>query len=333
MNAYNQRETRVSRFILHLAIPLMLCGLAPVVNADAAAFPDHPVRLIVPFAPGGASDVVARIIGKKLTQTLGQPVVVYNRPGAGGTIGIDFTARAPADGYTITLVNAIQQTSSKEMYPGLPYDPVKSFRPLATIGTVHYILVVNPALPAKDYASFIQLIKSKPGKLSYASPGVGSAPNLVMEEFKQSAGLEIAHVPYMGSGPALNDVIANHVPISMDNVAAIPLIKSGLLRAIATTGDTRDSEFPDVPTFAQAGLKNFNVSGVWGFLAPAGVSDKTAAVLNDAIHRAMQDPEVLKSLTIQGLDPGYGSAEQFGATLQEETVKWAKLFAEGKIKR
>jgi tripartite-type tricarboxylate transporter receptor subunit TctC len=307
--------------------------LAPVAGAHADTFPSHPLRLIVPFAPGGASDVVARIIGKKLTQILGQSVVVYNRPGAGGTIGTDYTARAPADGYTITLVNAIQQTTSKEMYPGLTYDPVKSFRPLATIGSVHYILVVNASFAAKDYPSFIKLIKAQPGKFSYASPGIGSAPNLVMEQFKQSAGLDIVHVPYMGSGPALNDVIANHVAISMDNVAAIPLIKSGLLRAIATTGDARSKDFPDVPTFAEAGLTNFNVSGVWGFLAPAGIPDKAADVLNGAIDRAMADPDVQKSLAMQGLDPKFGGADQFGATLRSETIKWAALFASGKIKR
>ena len=307
--------------------------MMPMLPLHAATFPSKQIHLIVPFAPGGASDVIARIIGKKLTQVLGQSVVVFNRPGAGGTIGVDFTARAPADGYTITLVNAIQQTTSKEMYPGLTYDPVKSFRPLATIGSVHYILVVNPSFPAKDYTSFVNLVKSQPGKYSYASPGIGSAPNLVMEQFKQVTGLNIVNVPYLGSGPALNDVIANHVPISMDNVAAIPLIKSGLLRAIAATGDTRSPSLPQVPTFAQAGLANFNVAGVWGFLAPAGIPDNVAATLNDAIKQAIQDPQVKQGLATQGLDPAYGTAEQFGATLNAETTKWAALFAAGKIKR
>jgi tripartite-type tricarboxylate transporter receptor subunit TctC len=312
---------------------LVACALTPAALVHAASFPARQIRLIVPFAPGGASDVIARIIGKKLTQELGQPVVVFNRPGAGGTIGVDFTARAPADGYTITLVNAIQQTTSKEMYPNLAYDPVKSFRPLATIGSVHYVLVVTPSFPAKDYKAFVSTVKSQPGKYSYASPGIGSAPNLVMEQFKQTAGLDIAHIPYLGSGPALNDVIANHVAISMDNVAAIPLIRSGMLRAIATTGDTRSPALPDVPTFAQVGLANFNVAGVWGFLAPAGTPDAAASVLNDAIRKALEDPEVKQGLANQGLDPAYGSAEVFGKTLNEETSKWAALFAAGKIKR
>lgn len=322
------------RFIKKVAVAALVAGtMMPLAAVHAESFPSRQVRLIVPFAPGGASDVIARIIGKKLTQVLGQPVVVFNRPGAGGTIGIDYTARAPADGYTITLVNAIQQTTSKEMYPGLTYDPVKSFRPLATIGSVHYVLVVNPSFPAKDYASFVSTVKSQPGKYSYASPGIGSAPNLVMEQLKQTAGLNIVHVPYLGSGPALNDVIANHVPVSMDNVAAIPLIKSGMLRALATTGDTRSPELPDVPTFAQAGLPNFNVAGVWGFMAPAGVPDNVAAVLNNAIRTAMQDPQVKQGLATQGLDPVFGTAEQFAATLNAETSRWAALFASGKIKR
>ncbi|GAB2900744.1 tripartite tricarboxylate transporter substrate binding protein [Paraburkholderia jirisanensis] len=322
------------RFIKRIATAaLVAAAVTPAAPVHAAAFPSRQIRLIVPFAPGGASDVIARIIGKKLTQVLGQPVVVFNRPGAGGTIGVDFTARAPADGYTITLVNAIQQTTSKEMYPNLTYDPVKSFRPLATIGSVHYVLVVNPSFPAKDYASFVNTVKGQPGKYSYASPGIGSAPNLVMEQFKQAAGLNIVHVPYLGSGPALNDVIANHVPVSMDNVAAIPLIKSGMLRAIATTGDTRSPALPDVPTFAQAGLGSFNVAGVWGFLAPAGIPDEAAATLNNAIRTALQDPQVKQGLANQGLDPAYGSADQFGATLAAETTRWAALFAAGKIKR
>jgi tripartite-type tricarboxylate transporter receptor subunit TctC len=324
----------VFRFVRKLSTTATLAALMmPMSLVHAATYPARQIRLIVPFAPGGASDVIARIIGKKLTQVLGQPVVVFNRPGAGGTIGVDFTARAPADGYTITLVNAIQQTTSKEMYPGLTYDPVKSFRALATIGSVHYILVVNPTFPAKDYTSFVNLVKSQPGKYSYASPGIGSAPNLVMEQFKQVAGLNIVNVPYLGSGPALNDVIANHVSISLDNVAAIPLIKSGMLRAIATTGDTRSPELPAVPTFAQAGLANFNVAGVWGFLAPAGVPDNVAATLNNAIRQAMEDPQVKQGLATQGLDPAYGSADQFSATLNTETAKWAALFAAGKIRR
>jgi tripartite-type tricarboxylate transporter receptor subunit TctC len=293
---------------------------------------DKPIHLIVPFSSGGATDAIGRVIARRMAEVAGQPVIVENKPGAGGTIGIDFTARASGDSNTIVLVNALQHTSAVKLYPNLKYDAIKSFKPLASIGTVRYMLVVNAAFEAKDYDSFIKLVRSQPGKFSYASAGVGSAPHLVMELFSRAAGLDMVHVPYSGSGPAMVALAAHHVPIAMDNVAAIPLIKAGRLRALATSGDKRAEAFPDVPTFNELGLKASDMVGVWGFMAPAAMPDRIANALGDAIMQAMKDPAVFEALTAQGIQPEYGSGANYGATLKEEAAKWSKLIDEAKIK-
>ena len=250
-------------FIRLIAFVLAATGLWCSAAVAQPAF-DRPIHLIVPFASGGATDAIGRVIGRRLSEVAGQPVVVENKPGAGGTIGIDFAARAAGDSNTIVLVNALQHTSAVKLYPNLKYDAIKSFKPLASIGTVRYLLLVNAGFEAKDYDSFIKLVRRQPGKYSFASAGVGSAPHLVMELFSRAEGLSMVHIPYNGSGPAMNDVAANHVPIAIDNVAAIPLIKAGRLRALATSGEKRAEGFPDVPTFSEVGLKTSDMVGVWG---------------------------------------------------------------------
>jgi len=300
--------------------------------AHAQSAIDKPVHLVVPFAAGGATDAIGRVLGKKVGEVLGVPVIVENRPGAGGTIGIDYVARAGADSNTIVLVNALQHTSSVKLYPDLKYDAIRSFRPLASIGTLRYMLVVNPDFPAADYAAFIRLVRAQPGKFAYASAGVGSAPHLVMELFASMEGLKMLHVPYNGSGPAMNDLIANHVQVSMDNVAAVPLVKAGRLRALAISGNRRSDAFPNLPTFAEAGARDFNVVGVWGVLAPAAMPERTAAALGDAIQQALKDAAVTETLVGQGIAPEYGPATQFTQTLREEAERWSKLIDLVKIK-
>ena len=309
---------------------LVSSAFAPA--ADAQAYPDRFIRLIVPFAPGGATDVLGRIVGKKIADIVGQPVVVENHPGAGGTIGTEIASRAPADGYTMLLVNALAHTASKKLYPNLKYDPVRSFAPIGSLGTIHYILVVNRDLPAKDYDAFVKLVKSAPSKYNYASAGMGSAPHLAMELFMRAAGVDLVHIPYQGSGPALKDVAGGHVPIAFDNVAAVPLIKSGQLRALAITGKHRAESLPDVPTFAEVGLSGFDVAGTWGLIAPAGVPERVGAVLDEALRRAVLDPAVREQLLAQGIEPESGSAREFAAVLQSETEKWSRLIDEAKIK-
>jgi tripartite-type tricarboxylate transporter receptor subunit TctC len=314
---------------------LRVLALAPAtlaLPARAQAFPDRFIKLVVPFASGGATDVLGRILGKRMGELLGQPIVVENHPGAAGTIGTDYVARQPADGYTVLLVNAIPHTSSRKLYPNLKYDPVKSFTPIGALGSVRYILVVNNDLPAHDLTQFIALAKSKPGTLNYGSAGLGSAPHLAMELFMRAAGVELTHVPYQGSAPALTDVMAGRVQAAIDNVAAVPLIKAGKLRALAITGKTRSASFPDLPTFAEAGLPSFDVTGAWGLIAPVGVPDRTVAVLNDALKRSLEDAAVHDTLIAQGIDPEFASAQAFGATLVRESDKWSRLIDEAKIR-
>jgi tripartite-type tricarboxylate transporter receptor subunit TctC len=311
------------------SVPLALASVA--LAARAQAFPEHFIRLVVPFAPGGATDVLGRILGKRMGELLGQPIVVENHPGAAGTIGTDFVARQPADGYTLLLVNAIPHTSSNKLYHHLKYDPVKSFTPIGGLGSNRYILVVNDDLPAPDLARFIALARAQPGALNFGSAGLGSAPHLAMELFMRAANVQLTHIPYQGSAPALKDVMAGRVQAAMDNIAAVPLIKAGKLRALAITGKSRSASFPDLPTFAEAGLPAFDVTGAWGLIAPAGVPARVVTLLDDALERAIQDSTVHDTLVAQGIDPGAASAQAYGVTLARESDKWSHLIDEAKI--
>lgn len=308
---------------------LSLCSIAPI--ADAQAFPDHFIKLVVPFPPGGATDVLGRLLAKKMSDILGQPIVVENHGGAGGTIGTDFASRQPADGYTIVLVSALAQGASRKLYPGIKYDPVKSFTPIGSMGALSYVLVVNPGLGITTLDGLIKAMKATPDKFNYASAGVGSAPHLAMELFLRAADVKATHVPYQGSAPALTGVVAGDTQFAIDNVAAVPLIKSGKLRALAQTGKTRSAHLPDVPTFTEAGLPQFDVTATWGLLAPAGVPAPIVAKLNDALVRAVNDPSLRESLLAQGITPDPGSAQQFGAVLASETERLSKLIDDAKI--
>ena len=308
---------------------LSLCSIAPIANAQA--FPDHFIKLVVPFPPGGATDVLGRLLAKKMSDILGQPIVVENHGGAGGTIGTDFASRQPADGYTIVLVSALAQGASRKLYPGIKYDPVKSFTPIGSMGALSYVLVVNPGLGITTLDGLIKAMKATPDKFNYASAGVGSAPHLAMELFLRAADVKATHVPYQGSAPALTGVVAGDTQFAIDNVAAVPLIKSGKLRALAQSGKTRSAHLPDVPTFTEAGLPQFDVTATWGLLAPAGVPAPIVAKLNDALVRAVNDPSLRESLLAQGITPDPGSAQQFGAVLASETERLSKLIDDAKI--
>jgi tripartite-type tricarboxylate transporter receptor subunit TctC len=313
----------------------LLCALAAALAfppaASAQAFPDRPLKLVVPFPPGGATDTLGRILARRMGEILGQPIVVENHGGAGGTIGTDFAARQPADGYTMLLVNAIPHAASRKLY-SLKYDPLKSFAPIGALGTVRYILAVNVDVPAKDYAQFVALLKKEPGKHNYASAGVGTAPHLAMELYLRSAGVSMVHVPYQGSGPGINDLMGGRVQAIIENVPLVPLIKAGKIRALAITGDVRSPNFPDLPTFAEVGLPAFEMVGTWGLIAPAGVPPERVTVLGNALAAALKDPAVRDALVAQGIDPGYGTAAEYGAVLGRESMKWDKLIDEAKIR-
>ena len=317
------------RFVLAFAL-LSACGW--IQPATAQTFPAKPIRLIVPFAPGGAADTLGRIMARKMSEQLGQPIVVENHAGAGGTLGTDMVLRSPPDGYTITLNNTNAHVAARKLYPALKYDPVTGITPLGAFGVIRYVLVVNPAFPAKDYAAFVKLIQAQPDKYNYASAGMGSGPHLAMEMLKKTAALKIVHVPYGGSGPALKDVVGGHVPISFDNVAAVPLVKSGQLVGLAVTGRQRSAQLPGVPTFAEAGLADFDVSGVFGMLGPRGMPEGVVAVWSKAIVDAASDPGVQQQLAAQGIDPYPLGARDYAATIAAESERWSRLIEDANIK-
>jgi tripartite-type tricarboxylate transporter receptor subunit TctC len=298
----------------------------------AHAYPDRPIQMVVPFAPGGGTDVIARLLGEKLTGVLGQQIVIDNKPGAGGTLGTDFAAHADADGYTTLILNALTHTASQNLYAEIGYDPVTDFKAIGQIGTTPYYLIVNPEFPAKDFESFVKLVKENPDAYNYASAGVGSAPHLAMELLLRATDLKIQHIPYKGSGPALNDAVAGVVPILIDSSSATQLIKAGKLRALAVTGESRSSVLPDVPTFAEVGLPEYDVQGNWGIAVPTGTPDDVTAVLEDALKTVMDDEAFKTALEAQGIVPYYASAEAFQATLESEAKKWADLIQAANIK-
>ncbi len=271
------------------AATLSLAGAA----AAQATYPDRPIRLIVPFPPGGTSDVVGRIFAEALAKQIGQPVVVENRGGAGGTVGSRAVASAAPDGYTLLLGTSSTNGTNPAVYKNLPYDAVKDFTPVTQIIRVPGVIVVNKNFPAKDYASFTALIKGAPGKYSYASSGNGGATHMAMEYYKSLSGLDMMHVPYRGTGPALNDVIAGQVPILWDTAASsMAHIQSGNLRPIVVAAKSRLPQLPDVPTFAEVGLPDYDAEMWNGLLAPAGLPKDVLAKLNDASRKALADKDV-----------------------------------------
>lgn len=311
---------------------VLALGAMGAAGALAQPFPDHVLKLVVPFAPGGATDVLGRILGKRMSEILGQPIVVENHPGAGGTVGTEFTARQPPDGYTLLLVNALPHTASRSLYPSLKYDPVRSFTPIGGLGTVRYMLIVGNEVPARDLREFVALARSQPGKLNFASAGMGSAPHLAMELFLRAAQVNMVHVPYAGSGPALTDIMGGRVQAIMENVPAIPLIKSGRVKALAITGKTRVDWNPAMPTFEEAGVGAFDVTGSWGLIGPAGIPESTVATLSNALSRAVSDPAVRETLLAQGIEPEYRNGSEYAAVMARELEKWSRLIEEARIR-
>ncbi|WP_332607912.1 Bug family tripartite tricarboxylate transporter substrate binding protein [Achromobacter sp. ESBL13] len=310
-------------------ITLGAAALAVSLSGAAAAqadYPDRPVRLIVPFPPGGTSDVVGRIFAEALGKQLGQPVVVENRGGAGGTVGTRAVASAAPDGYTLLLGTSSTNGTNSAVYQNLPYDAVKDFTPVTQIIRVPGVIVVNKNFPAKDYAQFFALVKGAPGKYSYASSGNGGATHMAMEYYKSLSGLDMMHVPYRGTGPALNDVIAGQVPILWDTAASsMAHIQSGNLRAIVVAAKARLPQLPDVPTFAEVGLPDYDAEMWNGLLAPAGLPKDVLAKLNDASRKALADPDVQAKYAGVGAYVVADKPDAFGAMIQADVSKWKKV--------
>ncbi|WP_254926097.1 tripartite tricarboxylate transporter substrate binding protein [Bordetella genomosp. 11] len=294
-------------------------------QGDAHTYPSAPIKLIVPFAPGGFTDVVARMLAEKLTPELGQPVVVENRMGAGSTIGTDFVAKAAPDGYTLVLVSTTH-VIGPWLYKKLPYDAIKSFAPITKLVDSPYVLVVNPKVPVKTVGELIALAKAKPGRLDYASSGNGSSQHLAAALFATMADVKINHVPYRGSGQALSDIIGGQVSMGFLGVtAALPQIAAGRLRALAVTTRERSADLPDVPTLDEAGVKGYEANIWLGLLAPAGTPKPILDKLHDATAKVMKGPEAAKALATAGLTLSLSSESEFEALLKSESAKWGKV--------
>jgi tripartite-type tricarboxylate transporter receptor subunit TctC len=294
--------------------------------AFAQPYPNHTIRLVVPFPAGGTTDILARDVAKKLTDTLGQTVVVDNRPGAGGNIGADIVAKSAPDGYTLLMGTVGTHAINPSLYAKMPYDHVKDFVPVVLVAGVPNVLEVNPSLPINSVADLIKLAKAKPGTINFASSGSGTSIHLSGELFKTMAGVDMTHVPYKGSAPALTDLMGGQVQIMFDNLpSSLALIKAGKLRAIAVTSLKRAPVLPDVPTIAESGIPGFEASSWFGVLAPAGTPAPIVARINAEVNKWLQSPEGKDQLLAQGAEAAGGSPEQFVAHIRAETDKWAKV--------
>ena len=315
------------RTVMRTAI-LSLAAISSLATSsvEAQAWPNRPIKWIVPFAPGGTTDILARTVGEKLALALGQPIVVENKPGAGGGVGAEFTARAAPDGYTIMGGTISTHAINASLYSKLPYDPVKDFAPITLIARVPNLLVVNPDIPAKSVAELIALLKANPGKYSFASSGNGTSQHLSGELFKAMAGVDMQHIPYKGSPPALQDVVGGRVAMTFDNITtAWPLAKAGKLRALAVTTAKRSSVAPDVPTLAESGVAGFEVGSWQGVFAPAGTPPEIVKRLNVEIVKILNSTDVKDKLTALGAEPVGDTPEQFSSYVKSEVVKWADV--------
>lgn len=310
-----------------LAALALAATLPATGRAQAPAFPAKPVTLVVPFAPGGPTDAMARILAAAIKTSLPQGMLVDNKPGAGGNIGAELVARAPADGHTLLFGTSGPLAINTSLFSKINYDPVKSFAPVIRIGHLPNVLVVHPGVPAQNVRELIAHARANPGKLSYASSGNGASSHLAGVLFNLRTGTDIQHIPYKGTGPALNDLLGGQVSMSFTDVlTALPHIKAGKLRVLGVTAGVRSPSLPDVPTLMEQGVKDFDVSVFFGIVAPAGTPREVVATLNAAFVQALQQPEVRQKLMAQGLEMATGFApEQLAAFIQAEVPKWREV--------
>lgn len=322
----------MNRPIIAFACALAVAALACAGLAQAQTYPSKPIRIIVPFPTGGGVDLAARIIGQKLNEALGRPVIVDNRTGAAGHIGTEIAARSVPDGYTLVMGSLGPLAIDPSLYPGLPYDPVKDFSPIALVASTIYALVVHPDVPAKSVEELIALAKANPGKLNYASSGTGTPPHLFMEHFMTSAG-KMSHIPYKGAGPALTDLLGGQVQVFFADVIAIrPYLESSRLRALAVTSARRARTTPNLPTMAEAGLPGFVATSWTGVLAPAGTPQAIVTRLNAEIARVLPLPEIAASLGGDGSEFGKNTPDDFAAFMRSERARWRKVIDAAGVK-
>ncbi len=307
-----------------LALAAFLAFFA--LGAFGQAYPNRTIRLVVPFPAGGTTDILARAAAQKLTESLGEPVVVDNRPGAAGNIGSDIVAKSAPDGYTLLMGTVGTHAINPGLYSKMPYDHVKDFTPIVLVAAVPNVLVVNPSVPVNSVGDLIKLAKAKPGAINFASSGSGTSIHLSGELFKTMSHVDMTHVPYKGSSPALTDLMGGQVQVMFDNLpSSLALIKAGKLRAVAVTSLKRAPALPDVPTISESGLPGFEASSWFGILGPAGTPPPVVARINSEVNKWLQSPEAREQLLAQGAEAAGGTPENFASHIRAETDKWAKV--------
>jgi tripartite-type tricarboxylate transporter receptor subunit TctC len=313
-------------------VALIFCLVFLSGAALAQGYPDKPVRLVVPWPPGGSVDIIGRLIGVKLGQMLGQPIVIENRSGASGNIGMDTVAKSRPDGYTLVL-NTIPLATNPSLFAQMPFDVSKDFAPIALIAKMPHLLIATQALPVGNMRELLTLAKSKPGNLTYSSAGNGSTFHMAGELFKYLSNTVIVHVPYRGGGPALTDAVSGQVDISFPSfVAALPFVKAGKVKALAITSSSRSLLLPEVPTIAEAGLPGYEFTSWFMLLAPAGTPSAIVLKINQAVTETMKSPELAERFANEGTEIVTGSPEQAGSFLNRELTQWSRIIRERGIK-
>ena len=309
-----------------IALSVALFGALWTAPASAQAYPQKPVKLVIPSAAGAAPDIIGRIVAQRLSENLGQSMIVENRPGAGGIIGTDAAAKAAPDGYTLLLGTAAFLSVSPALYKKVTYDPVNSFAPISMIGTNMYVMVVNPSVPARTVEELIALAKSKPGALNYGSSTIGTPSHLVMEMFKTAAGVNIVGVHYIGSAQALTSLLAGDVQVAIDTFASsLTQIRAGKVRPLVVTGSKRAKELPDVRSAPELKLQGFQADGWFGLLAPKGTPNDIVRRLHAGMVKALSSRELIEALDRQGVDAAHSTPEEFLARLKTDGVRWAAV--------
>ena len=298
----------------------------------AHAFPTKPVKIIVAFPPGGGTDIVARLLAPRLTEGWGQPVVVENRAGASGTIGTEIAARADPDGHTLFMATMGNMTANQHLYPKMAVDPLKAFVPITKVVDVHFMFLAHPSLAAGSVQELIELARKRPGELAYSSSGPGGAPHLAMELFKRQAKVDLAHIPYKGSGPSFIDLIGGRVQLTMDSLLqSQPHIRSGRLKALATLGPKRTAVFPDVPTVGET-LPGYALTNWFGLLAPAGTPKETVFRIYSDVTKILGESDMKRRIADLGADVVGNSPEEFGAAMRAESAQWAEIIKSANIR-
>jgi len=323
------RRTMIT--VLALSSLVGISSTAKALNDNTAEWPDKPVKLVVGYPAGGPNDTIARAIGHQLTMTYKQPVIVENKPGASGNIGSEYVARAAPDGYT-AMLNATTFSMVNALYQKLPFDADRDFTPISMVGTSTLVLVANPDSSIHSLQDLIDKARQQPGKVAFASTGIGSSPHLAGEMFKQMMGLDLLHVPYKGSAPAITDVIGGRVPIMFEALpSAAPFIKSGKLRAIAVTAGQRSAAFPNIPTMAEAGMPDFEITVWWGVFGPAGMPPTLANRMSAAVNATLDTPDIKAQFAALGITPAGSTPDQFRSVLRADIKKYGKIIKEANI--